>query len=101
LGHQPAIVAVDGEAGEAVPFAEDEAIGRGILPEFEDIRTQPYRRGERFRPKGIVERAIVPAIKPDPDRARRVEKSLGDELAFARRNIDLITRRRLAGDPVD
>ena len=30
LGHQPAVVAVDREAGEAVALAEDEPVGRSL-----------------------------------------------------------------------
>ena len=84
LRDQPAIVAVDGQAGEAVSLAEDEAVGRGVSAQAKNLGSQPYRLGERSRPEGFVERAFVPAIQPDADRARGIKQPTGDELPLAR-----------------
>ena len=51
---------------------------------------QPQGRGDRVRPEGFVERAVVPAIEPDADRARGIIQPPGDELSLARHDVDLI-----------
>jgi hypothetical protein len=77
VGDKPAIVAVDDQAGEAVSFAESEAIGGSVSSESQIVLTDPDGGFQPRAQEGRVERFRFPPINPDADRGGGFEKSLG------------------------
>ena len=79
LGDQPLIVPVDRQSGETVAFAEHKPVCRFRASQSQNFLTELDGRGQRLRPESFIERAVVPAIEPDPDCTCRVIQSACDE----------------------
>ena len=101
--HQPSVIAIDGQAGEAVGLAEDEADSAplALAGPREDSFLSRMADSSRPRPERLVERPVIPSIEPDPDRAAGIVQAPRDGLALARHDVDLGTGRRVALDPLD
>ena len=101
LDDQPAVEAVDGEPGEAVGLAEDQAGGGPRALDPEEPRSERQGLGQPGFEERVVDRGVVPAIEPDPDRAPGVEQAPGDELPLGADHDDLIAGSGLALDALD
>ena len=82
VSDQPAVIAVDDQAGEAVAFAEDEPVGVLVASQVEHFRPQPEGRLELCPPEDGVQWLIVPAVQPHEDRARGVVQPACNEDAL-------------------
>src|SRR5262249_55607218 len=101
LHHEPAVVAIDRAAGEAVALAEDEPAGTSGHVEAEES-AQADGRGEPVAEKVPVERHLRrPGVEADADLAAAVVQAAGDEVAGVGVEIDHLAVGRLALDVVD
>jgi hypothetical protein len=101
LGDQPAIVAIDGQAGEAVSFAEDKSKRRASPAEMQQVTTQPHGRFQPTRPERLVERPVVPPVEPDLDRAPRIVQAPSDELPLKTDDGHLVAGLGITLDAID
>ena len=101
LHGEPAVEAVDRQAGEAVGLAEDEATGRPRAARSRQVEAHRAGIGDLRRQELPIDRPVFPAVEPDPDRAPVVEQPPGDELAFVADDGHLVAGPGVALDPVD
>src|SRR5947209_9205334 len=88
LDDQPAAVLIDGEAGKAVAFAEDQAAGVAWTGELQHVATEADRLGEPFSEESFIERLIdFPGVEADAKPALVVEEAVGDEAAAVREDL--------------
>ncbi len=101
LHHEPAVVAINGEARQAITLAEDQPTGRPRSGEPEYL-AQPEGGGKAIAEEPSVERDVfLPAIEANADLAAAVEQPASDEAARIRDEIDLVPVGRLPLDGGD
>lgn len=100
LDKEPGAVAIDGETGELIGFAEDESAAGGLeVVEQSDLLAEGDRLVEPLDPEFIVEGlCFVPGIEPHANVAVGVEQAPGDELAAVGLQEDFVARLGIAFD---
>jgi hypothetical protein len=101
LGDEPAIVAIDGQAGEAVSLTEDQPTGGSLSIAMQYVAAQPKGRSQPMRPERLVERPVIPSIEPDPDRTPRIVQTPTDELLLRADDGHLIAGLGIPFDTID